>query len=58
MLTVPKSCRSATGACDKDPVHTIPAEFENGTKFLRLGVAFTRDAGMKKCETVTQTVSV
>ena len=25
-----------------DPVHTIPVEFENGTKFLRLGVAFTR----------------
>ena len=25
-----------------DPVHTIPAEFENGMKFLRLGVAFTR----------------
>ena len=27
---------------DLDPVHTIPAEFENGMKFLRLGVAFTR----------------
>jgi hypothetical protein len=25
-----------------DLVHTIPAEFENGTKFLRLGIAFTR----------------
>ena len=25
-----------------DPIHTITAEFENGTKFLRLGVAFTR----------------
>ena len=23
-------------------VHAMPAEFENGTKFLRLGVAFTR----------------
>ena len=27
---------------DLDPVHTIPAEFENGMKFLRLRVAFTR----------------
>ena len=27
---------------DLDPVHTILAEFENGMKFLRLGVAFTR----------------
>ncbi len=26
-----------------DPVHTMPAESENGTQFLRLGVAFTRD---------------
>ena len=25
-----------------DPVHTIPAKFENGMQFLRLGVAFTR----------------
>ena len=25
-----------------DPVHTIPAEFANGMKFLHLGVAFTR----------------
>ena len=28
--------------CVSDPVHTIPAEFENGMKFLRLGVAFTQ----------------
>ncbi len=25
-----------------DPVRTMPAEFENGTKLLRLGVAFTQ----------------
>ncbi len=25
-----------------DPVYMMPAEFENGTKFLRLGVSFTR----------------
>jgi hypothetical protein len=41
----------------QDPVPTIPAEFENGTKFLRLGLR-PHDAGMKKCETVTQTVRV
>ena len=27
---------------DKHPVDTMLAEFENGTKFLRLGVEFTR----------------
>ena len=25
-----------------DPVHTMPADFENGTKYLRLGVGLTR----------------
>ena len=26
---------------DLDPFHTMPPEFENGMKLLRLGVAFT-----------------
>ena len=40
-----------------DPVRTIPAEFENGMKFLRLGLR-SHDAGMKLCETVTLSVRV
>ena len=41
-----------------DPVHTIPAEFENGMKFLRLEGLRSHDAGMKLCETITLTVRV
>ncbi len=40
-----------------DPVQTMPAEFENGTNFLRLGVVLTIPA-VKKCATVTLTVRV
>ncbi len=45
-----------------EPVHTMPAEFENGTKFLRCvhtipmkNVTVSHD---QKCETVTLTVRV
>ena len=36
-----------------DPIYTIQAEFEYGTKLVGLGVALTWYRGMKKYETVS-----
>ena len=30
------STKTHTDLCTSDPFHTLPAEFENGSKFLRL----------------------